>query len=87
MTLDNTTLAAGTTPKASTVVLYSARPTPAARHTRNARNPPPEFCNSLSVGNNITVRVSNEEREDNSDEDYFVAKIEKRAKKLDEAGV
>ena len=87
LTLDNTTLAAGTTPKASTVVLYSASPAPAARHTRNARNPLPGFCASLSVGKNIIVRVSNEEREQNLDEDYFVAKIEKRAVELDEAGV
>ena len=43
LTLDNTTVAAGTTPKASTVVMYSARPAPAAPHTRNARNPLPEF--------------------------------------------
>lgn len=87
LTKANTTLAAGTTPKARSVKLYSARPAPAARHTRNARNPLPEFCAGLTVGKNIIVRVSNEEREENLDEDYFVAKIEKRAVKLDEAGV
>ena len=87
LTLDNDTLGAGTTPRATTVKLYSARPAPAARHTRNARNPLPEFCASLSVRTNIIVRVSNEERAENLEEDYFVAKIEKRALKLDEAGV
>ena len=36
---------------------------------------------------NIIGRVSEEEREENLDEDYFVAKLEKSAFKLDEAGV
>ena len=70
------TLAAGTTPKASSVKLYSAQPASEARHTRNARNPSPQFCSSLNVGNNIIVLVSNEERENSPDEDYFVARIE-----------
>ena len=46
----NTDLMAGTTARATTVVLHSARPVPAARHTRNARNPLPEFCEGLCVG-------------------------------------
>ena len=87
LTRSNTTLAAGTTPKATTKKLYSARPAPAARHTRNNRNPLPEFCMSLNVGMNVIVRISKEEKDDYLDEDYFVAKIERRAIKLDEAGV
>ena len=40
----------------------------------------------LSVGENIIVWVSNGEKEDNPDEEYFVAKIKERAIKLEEAG-
>ena len=88
LSLDNITLAAGTTPNVSTVKLYSARPAPEARHTRNARNPLPEFCSSLNIGNSIIVRSANkEEGEKNPDEDYFVVRIEEGAPKLDEAGV
>ena len=87
LTLDNTTLAAGTTPRATIVKLYSARPTPSARHTRNARNPRPEFCTGLKIGENVIVRASQEERNLNLNEDYFVAKIERKAKKLDEGGM
>ena len=87
MTLINTSLLAGTTPKTTNAVLHSARPAPEACHTRNARNPLPGFCASLSIGNNIIAWVSKEEREENLDEDYFVAKIERSALKLDEAGV
>ena len=56
------------------------------RHTWNARNPLPEFCEGLIVGENIVVRVSNEEKEDNPDEEYFVAKVKEKAIKLEEAG-
>ena len=63
LSLGNVTLAAGTTPKALTVKLYSARPAPEACHTWNARNHPQEFCSDLNVGNNIIVRVANEEGE------------------------
>ena len=70
---------AGTTPKASTVKLYPTQPAPKACHNRNARNPLPEFCSSLNIGNNIIVRVANKEREKNPDEDYFFAKIEEGA--------
>ena len=77
---------AGTTARATTVVLHSTRPVPVARHTQNARNPLPEFCERLCVGKNIVVRVSNEEKADNLDEDYFVAKIERKAMKLEEDG-
>jgi len=87
LTLDNTALAAGTTPRATTVKLYSARPTLAARHTRNARNPRPDFCTGLKIGGNVIVRASKEERNLNLNEDYFVAKIERKAAKLDEAGM
>ena len=87
LTLDNIALAAGTTPRATTVKLYSARPTLAARHTRNARNPRPDFCTGLKIGGNVIVRASKEERNLNLNEDYFVAKIERKAAKLDEAGM
>ena len=42
---------------------------------------------SLNVGMNVIVRISKEEKDDYLDEDYFVAKIERMATKLDEAGV
>ena len=38
------------------------------------------------MGQNIIVRVANNERLDNPDEDYFVAKIEEKAIKLEEGG-
>mmetsp|Transcript_37338 Transcript_37338/g.67147 ORF Transcript_37338/g.67147 Transcript_37338/m.67147 type:complete len:148 (+) Transcript_37338:840-1283(+) len=63
-----------------------ARPTPELRHTRNARNPLPEFCKKLKLGDNIIVRVANEKRLLNADEEYFVAKIEEEAVQLNEAG-
>jgi len=40
----NTEMVAGTTLKETDVCLAPARAAPAARHTRNARNPLPEFC-------------------------------------------
>ena len=86
MTRDNISMKAGTTPKASNVVLLPARPTPEIRHTRNARNPLPEFCKKLKVGDNVIVRVANEERLLNPDEEYFVAKVEQDAMQLNEAG-
>ncbi len=79
-------LKAGTTPRATCVVIQPARPAPESRHTRNARNPLPESCENMKVGENVTVRISNDERNDNPDENYFVAKIESKAKKLTEAG-
>ena len=57
------------------------------RHTQNARNPCQEFCAGLKVGDNIVVRIADEEREMNPDEEYFVCKIEEKAIKLSEAGV
>ena len=62
MTLENVELKAGTTANASNVVLVPARPTPEARHTRNARNPLPDFFTQLKAGDNIIVRLANEER-------------------------
>ena len=86
MTPANINLQSAKTARATTVKLQSARPAPEARHTRNARNPLPEFCEELSIGDNIIVRVSKEEKADNPDEEYFVAKIEEKAVKLEEAG-
>ena len=77
---------AGTTPRATTLVLHPAPPAPASCHTQNARNPLPEFCEGLSVGKTIIVRVSNEERADNLDEEYLVANIEEEATLLEEDG-
>ena len=74
------------TPKASNVVLLPALPTPEARHTRNVRNPLPEFCRKLRVGDNVIVCVTNEERLLNPDEEHFVAKIEQDVLLLNEAG-
>ena len=39
------------------------------------------------MGENIIVRVSNDEKDDNPDEEYFVAKIEEKAKQLEEGAV
>ena len=35
---------------------------------------------------NVIVRVSHEEKEANTDEEYFAAKIEEKARKLEESG-
>ena len=50
------------------------------------KNPLPGFCKNLKAGDNVIARVANEERIENQDEDYFVAKIEGDALQLDEAG-
>ena len=86
LTLANESRKAGTTPRATELALKSAQSAPAARYTRNARNPLPEFCEKLSVGQNIIVRVANNERSDNPDEEYFVGKIEGKAMTLEEGG-
>jgi hypothetical protein len=83
----NANLTAGTTPRGTSIVIPPLQQTQEARHTRNARNPLPEFCESLKIGTNVVVRVSAEERSENPDEEYFVAKIEEKAKKLEEDGV
>ena len=67
--------------------LHTACPTPEARQLGSSRNPTPAFCNSLNVRKNVNVRVRNDERANSPNEDYFVAKIEKKALKLDEGGV
>jgi hypothetical protein len=87
LTPNNTTLKAGATPQATIEVIEPQRQAPEARHTRNARNPLPEFCRGLKVGENVIVRVSAEERALNPNEEYFVAKIEEKAKQLEEGGV
>ena len=38
----------------------------------------------MKAGNNVVVRIAKEKREMNPDEEYFVAEIEERAKKIDE---
>ena len=73
-------LEAGVISPGSTLRLDSDRLTAEARHTRNARNPLPEFCTGLKIGSNVVVRIAEEEREMNPDEEYFVAKIEEGAK-------
>ena len=83
---EDSLLSAGTTPRATAVKLCASGPTPAARHTRNARNPLPSFCEELTIGQNVIVRVRDDERATNPDEDYFVGKIEKKPLKLDEDG-
>lgn len=65
----------------STILALASR-----RHTRNATTQLPVFHEGLSTGKHIIVQVSNEERADNSDEDYFAAKIEENATKLEEDG-
>ena len=79
-------LEAGIISLGSTLRLDSARLTAKACHTRNARNPLPEFCKGLNIGSNVVVRIAEEEREMNPDEEYFVAKIEERANQIDKDG-
>ena len=69
LTPANTETKAGKTPRGWTVTLEPKRQTLASRHTRGARNPLPEFCQELKVGQNIIVRVSNDEKDDNPDEE------------------
>ena len=38
----------------------------------------------LKVGRIVVLQIAEEEREMNPDEEYFVAKMEERAKKIDE---
>ena len=83
---EDSLLSAGTTPRATAVKLCASGPTPAARHTRNARNPLPSFCEESTIGQNVIVRVRDDERATNPDEDYFVGKIEKKPLKLDKDG-
>ena len=84
--LPGSNLEEGTVPAGSTIRLDPAQPSPEARHTRNARNPLPDFCTGLKIGNNVVARIAEEERAINPDEEYFVAKVEVRAKKIDKAG-
>ena len=86
MTPANVHLQSAKTAGATVVVPQSSRLTPAARHTWNARNPLPELCEESSVGDNIIVWVSKEEKADNPDKGYCVAKIEEKAMKLEEIG-
>ena len=79
----STELLAGTTPRGFDVTLRPARPSPEARHTRNARNPLPDFREQLDVGTNVVVRQVAEERLENPDEAWFVAKVEEKPKKLE----
>ena len=79
-------LEAGIISPGSTLRLESAQLSAEARHTRNARNPLPEFCTGLKIGSNVVARIAEEERAMNPNEEYFVAKIEGRAKKTDKAG-
>ena len=41
----------------------------------------------LKVGRIVVLRIAEEEREMNPDEEYFVAKMEERAKKIDKDDV
>ena len=80
-------LVAGTTPRAVPRLLHSARLSAEACNTRNARNPLPELCGGLRVGDNIISQLANKERKSNPDEDYFIANIEGQDKKIDGAGI
>ena len=79
-------LEAGTALPGSLVRLEPARPSLETCHTRNVRNPLPELCAGLKRGDNVAVRIAEEEEEDNPGEDYFVAMIEAKATKIDKAG-
>ena len=41
----------------------------------------------MNIRRNVIVQVSNDDREEHVDEEYYIAKIEWRALKLDKAGV
>ena len=86
LTPANTDTKAGKSPRATTMTLQSSMPAPAARHTRGARNPLPEFCKGLKLGQYIVIRVSNEKKDDCPDENYVVAKVEEKSIKLEEGG-
>ena len=45
------------------------------------------YCAGLRIDKNIIFRVSNEEKDDNLDEEYFMAIIEEKAMKLEDDGV
>ena len=75
-------LEAGIIPPGSSVRLESANPPAESRHTRTARNPLPEYCMGLKVGSNVVVRIAEEEHEMNPGEEYFVAKVEEKAKQM-----
>ena len=59
----NANLTTGTTPQATSIVITPLCQTPAVRHTRNAGNPLPDFCESLKIDKTVVVRVSPEERD------------------------
>ena len=40
----------------------------------------------MRIGNNVVVRVSKEERSEHPDEEYFIAKIVEKARKLEDGG-
>ena len=78
-------LESGTILPRSRVRLDPACPLPEACHTINARNPIPELSAGLKRCDNAVPRIAEEEKETNPDEDYFVAMIEAKAKKIDKA--
>ena len=73
------------TSRATSNVLQSACSIMEEHHTWNARILLPEFCEGLSVGENITIWVSNEEIEDNFKEEHVVANIKEKAIHLEKA--
>ena len=81
--LPGSSLEAGIIPLGSSVRLESANLSAESRHTRNARNLLPEYFTGLRGGSNVVVQIAEEKQEMNPDEEYFVAKIEERAKKID----
>ena len=58
LTPANSETKAGITPRGTTVILEPSRQTIDTHHTRGARNPLPEFCQGLKLGQNIVARVS-----------------------------
>ena len=79
-------LEAGTILPGSLVRLEPARPSPETCHTRNVRNPLPEFYTGLKRGDNSVARIADKEKEIDPDEDYGVAVIEAKAKKIGKDG-
>ena len=75
-------LEAGIIPPGSSVRLESANLPAESRHTRTARNPLPEYCMGLKVSKHVVVRIAEEEQEMNPGEEYFVAKVEEKAKQM-----
>jgi len=74
------------TSRSSIVKLYTVGESLESLHSKNASSPLPEFCEELRIRINVISMVSNEERAANPNEEYFIAKIVEKVRKLEEDG-